>query len=279
MDDAAAAPGRQPGQRRLQTARQLVEERQLLHLRARPLPGPAPHLALQVALGTPEVAEPHGVGIDRVQRGQRLHQHRPDGATPGLRLREARGQPLAHHDALDVLHHVEGRAVHLRLLAQGQRARHRQAGVPERRDHAVLAGHVVGGGEHVPERGAPQHEGARTRLHPVGEVRAAPADQREAQRHVAAGHPLREEARDGVGIDAGRRLGAVAGPGGVGRVGHAGSLGRARPPGERPGPPPRPLRRRPPAAAWACRTASPVRRGCRARPASRAPPGCPAPRR
>ena len=50
---------------------------------------------------------------------------------------------------VDMLHHVEGRADHVGVLAQQHRARDRHVRLVQRADHPVLAAHVVRGGEHV----------------------------------------------------------------------------------------------------------------------------------
>ena len=93
-----------------------------------------------------EVSESAGVRIDRVEFGQRSGQQVAQGASkvfPGLQF----GEIVApHRSALAILEDLEGRAEHIRILAQDQavrceRKRRRQGG-----EHAMFARHVMGAG-------------------------------------------------------------------------------------------------------------------------------------
>ena len=84
--------------------------------------------------------------------------------------------------AVDLLHQVERSAQRLRVRAQQQRHRHRHGGAGQGGEHPVLAGHVVSGGEHMPERRAAQHPLQVTIRDQVGEVGAAARQQLSGQR-------------------------------------------------------------------------------------------------
>ena len=112
------------------------------------------------------------------------------------------------HRTLDVLHDVERRAHHGRVLAQRHHRRDRHRGGGQRGHDAVLAGHVVGGGEHVAERRPPDHPVVDAVGDPVGQVGLAAGDQLRAQlrrtggrrghapRRWSAGSPRARRGRD-----------------------------------------------------------------------------------
>ena len=62
---------------------------------------------------------------------------------------------VAKDVAVDEPHHVEGRPVHLDVVAEAERRRDGHARRAERGDDAVLASHVVRCRQHVTERRAP----------------------------------------------------------------------------------------------------------------------------
>ena len=143
----------------------------------------------------PEVAEPDRLGVDVVQRGQRVGHVVPDG-TPrrhierGLRLGRA-AQDVALHE----LHHVEGALVDRLVGAQADGAGNRDPDGAQGVDEPVLAGHVVRRGEHVVQGRAAQCPGPPLGvLDPEGEIGAAAGDQGEGQRGTDLGqladHPL-----------------------------------------------------------------------------------------
>ena len=79
MDDRRGWRVRQAGP---QTARELVDGREIAGLGPFPLLAPPPHLTFEVPVGMAEVAEPDGVVVDRVD----LHEHVDErfGAAPGV---------------------------------------------------------------------------------------------------------------------------------------------------------------------------------------------------
>jgi hypothetical protein len=78
---------------------------------------------------------------------------------------------LPEDAALDEAHHEERGADHLRVVAIGDRLRHREALPMERRDDAEFAVDRVGRGEELAGRLAAQHEAALQRLEKIGRVR------------------------------------------------------------------------------------------------------------
>jgi hypothetical protein len=197
----------------------LVDRRQLAGLRVLPLRRPALHLALDVALALREVAESDRVDVDRVQVGQHVDEvlgggpAQLDGQLGGL-------LGTVEHLALDEAHHVERRAVDGLVGAQPERRGHGHAGAADRGDHAVLAGHVVGGGEHVAERRPTQHEaGAVGAGDHEREVRASARDQVEPERCDGTVDVLDEPPGDRLTVDAARRVGRGVRIGGFGGTG------------------------------------------------------------
>ena len=161
----------------------LVDRRQLAGLRVLPLRRPPLQLALDVALALGEVAEPDLVDVDGVQVGEHVDEVL---AQPRPQLERQLGRRVlgaVEHDAVDEAHHVERRAVDRLVGAQPERRRHRHGGRADGGDDPVLAGHVVGRGQHMAERWAAQHEpcavgiGDRER-----QVRPTAGDQRELER-------------------------------------------------------------------------------------------------
>jgi len=91
---------------------------------------------------------------------------------------------VVEHDAVDVRHEVERRAVDVDVIAEHDRSGDGDGGAVQRADHAELAGHVVGGGEHVPERRTAQRPRARAVRDLVREVRQSARDHRALQRSL-----------------------------------------------------------------------------------------------
>ena len=173
------------------------------------LPQPAPQLAGHVALPPSQVAESGGVDVDAVQPGQHVGERAAERlARPGRQGRRRGG--VADHDAVDVLHDVEGGAVHAGVGAQPQRLRHGETLGVQAGDRPVLAPHVVCGGQHVVQRGAAQHPAP-----PAGvadderHVGVPGLHERERQGWGSRGQVLSEPGRDGVGVDAFGRRGGV----------------------------------------------------------------------
>ena len=87
------------------------------------------------------------------------------------------------HDAVDIAHHVERSAVDGLVDAHAQRRRHGHVGAADGGDDAVLTRHVVGGGQHMPQRRAAQHETSAIGADDLErEVRATTGDQLERER-------------------------------------------------------------------------------------------------
>ena len=159
------------------------------------LPAPALELPLDVPLVPSQIAQPDRVGVDGMQRGQRVGHVGPDGA-PGRLVERGFGLGRAAQDvALDELHHVEGPLVDRLVGAEPDGDRNGDPRRPERVHEPVLAGHVVRGRQDVVQGGSAQGPGPSLGvLHAVGEVGAAAGDQRERERRSDLGnvrhHPL-----------------------------------------------------------------------------------------
>jgi hypothetical protein len=116
------------------------------------------------------------------------------------------GGPLRtiEHDAVDEAHHVERRAVDIGVGAHSQRRRDGDVGATDRGDDAMLAFHVVCRGQHVTERGPPQHDPSAPAVGDgIRQVRTPAGDQRELVRGLRVGDVGFEPPRcDSVGVDA-----------------------------------------------------------------------------
>ena len=118
------------------------------------------------------------------RRGSRPACRRPARRSPAA---PPRSKPLgvlgrAQDRALDEVHHVEGGAVHRLVLAEPDHGRDRDRRLLERRDHPVLAAHVVGGAEPLSERRPAQRPGPAVGVADAeGEVRATAGDPVEAR--------------------------------------------------------------------------------------------------
>ena len=141
VDDSGVALGGHGGG---EPALELLQLRQLPRLHPGDLVGEAAQLPLDVALRPAEVGEPRLGGVQRVQARQRIDQLLAQAAS--LALIEATGDLLGvgRHQAVDVLHHVEGRVDDGGVLADGEGARYGHRGAGQRRDDAELPLHVVG---------------------------------------------------------------------------------------------------------------------------------------
>jgi hypothetical protein len=107
------------------------------------------------------------------------------------------------HDSVDEAHDVERCAVHRRIGAQSQRLGHRHHGLANRRDDAVLAGHVVGRGKDLGEWRAAQHESPVVGIgHGVCEIGSPAGDQGEPVRRLSTGDVGVEPSSDPTNIDA-----------------------------------------------------------------------------
>ena len=114
-----------------------------------------------------------------------------------------RGWHVANHGAVDELHHVERRPVHVVVGAQPRDGCDRYVGGAQRREDLVLTGHVVRGGEHVAEGRTAQHPPASVRVGDVeGEVGVTAGDERERKRRDRGRYVLAEPGRDLLAVDA-----------------------------------------------------------------------------
>src|SRR6266545_3861070 len=157
-----------------------------LGLRGAVLGGPARDLARDVVAGLAEVGQPHRPPVDQVKTRQHLVHRVVDPCSLGGRQA---GEPRVGQDTTaHVLHDVEGRADHARVLAQRVAARHRDPGAGEARDHAVLAVDRMRRGEELAGGLAPEHVLLTARAEVVGRVRLAANE-------LPHGEPSRE-ARD-----------------------------------------------------------------------------------
>ena len=159
-------------------------------------PRPALELALDVALVPAQVAEADRVGVDGVQRGQRVGHVVADGAPRRLVERRLGLGRVAQDVALDELHDVEGPLVDRLVGAQADGRGTGMPAGPSAVHEPVLAGHVVRGGQHVVQRRAAQGPGPPGGvLDPEGEVGAAAGDQRERERRADLGDVRRPSTR------------------------------------------------------------------------------------
>ena len=154
-----------------------------------------------------EVGEPDRVVVDRVDRDQ--HVDELLGAAARVVVRQRGDVGAGAQDApVDELHDVEGRVVDRDVVAEPERLRDRHRGRCERGEHLVLAGHVVRGRQHVPERRAAQHPLVCAVADRVGEVRAAARDERRGELAAGRAVDVRGEPRaQAFEVDAGRRVG------------------------------------------------------------------------
>jgi len=184
----------------------LVDQGQLARSRLLPLPAPAPQRARHVVLLAAEVAEPHRVRVDRVDRRQGVDDALADRPALGLVEGPLRVLPGAQHWPLDELHDVERGAVHLLVRAEPRDRSDRHRRARERRDHAVLAAHVVGGAETLAERRPAQDPAGAARVgHRVGEVGVAARDPLEPQRRLGGRDLAPEPGLDPRPVDSLRR--------------------------------------------------------------------------
>ena len=158
---------RRPGVHQL--GEHVVEQRERVHAGALPLLLPAAQLALHEGLGPDQVTQPDGRGVDTVQGRQRIDDRQSDGAGDG----PVEGGHLVGrrvHDAIHVLHHVEGRSDHAGVFAGGNHRRDGHGGVGEGPLDPELAEDVVRRRQGARRRGAPQHPVVEPVAHAKGQV-------------------------------------------------------------------------------------------------------------
>ncbi len=185
-----------------QPAGDLVDGPELAGLGLLPLRRPPLDLPLDVTVALGEIAEPDLVDVDGMKVGQHIDEMLAD---PRAQRERQFSGPLGtvEHDAVDKPHHVEGRAVDAIVGAQPEGRRHRHVGAPNRRDDAMLAGHVVSRGQHAAQWWAPQHVAMSVGIGDrVGEVGTTAGDQRESERTSGVGNVRLEPLTDPIDIDA-----------------------------------------------------------------------------
>ncbi|CAM5227816.1 hypothetical protein SALBM311S_12646 [Streptomyces alboniger] len=117
-----------------------------------PLPAPAPHLTLQIAVRPAEVAEPDVGGVDGVECHERVHERVGGSSCLGGR-QYGSVVAVAQHRPVHEVDDAERRADHLRVPARQHGARDGHPGAVEGGDDAVLAVHVVRRGVSTPSGG------------------------------------------------------------------------------------------------------------------------------
>jgi hypothetical protein len=113
-----------------------------------PLQRPPLDLALDVTLALGQFTEAHFVDIDGMQIGEHVERdaRRGEGAATRDEFCSLRA---VEHDAVDEAHHVEGCSVDVDVGAQTEALRNGHVRAADRRDDAVLAGHVVRRRQHL----------------------------------------------------------------------------------------------------------------------------------
>ena len=111
-----------------------------------------------------QVAEADRVDVDRVERHERIDQRfAAVGSRGAVELGDGSGV-VVEHDPLDVRHHVERGADDVDVVAVRERVGDGHRGRTERGDDAVLAAHVVRGGQHAVQRGSAHDQFATGRV-------------------------------------------------------------------------------------------------------------------
>ena len=159
---------------------QRVERWQVVGLRAQPLLGPSAQLPLHEALRPAEIAQPHLVRVDRVQRRKTSISPAPIAARC-RRWRRTRRQRVAADVPDHPLHHEERRGRALNRRCRAKNVRGTGTGVSRSAVmHAVLARHVVRGRQDVAQRRTAQDDLAGVGPDAIREVRLAARDERDA---------------------------------------------------------------------------------------------------
>ena len=140
-----------------QPLRHVVDPRDVPRPVLRELPEPSVDLPVQVPLGPPEPGEPARLPVHTRERRQPVDHLEPE-LPPRVRVVvERRGQRILRHKPVHELHHVEPRPDHVLVLAQRERLGVRHVRSLQRREHPVLAHHVVCRRRHRHPWRPPQH--------------------------------------------------------------------------------------------------------------------------
>jgi hypothetical protein len=104
--------------------------------------------------------------------------------------------------ALNKVHHVEGSLVHVDIGTQRKGARNRNRRLSNSADQSMLTGHVVGGGQHVPEWRSTKHEDTTIGCSdPEGQVGMSTRNCRKDERRNASVDVIDEPLGDTLLID------------------------------------------------------------------------------
>jgi hypothetical protein len=160
-----------PGRR--QVARQPFDEtlhvRDVVGLRSSILLRPALDLARHIVLTAPEISKPDRGGVEAMQAGdgrvRRVVDGRALGRIGGRQMR------LPEHAAVDKAHDKERGADDFRIVAIGDRLRHREVLPVESGDDAEFAVHRMRRRQELARRLAAQHEAALRCLEKIGRIR------------------------------------------------------------------------------------------------------------
>jgi hypothetical protein len=163
---------------------QLSSLRSLWTIAARPPVVPTGDLALHVAVGPAQTAQPHGLGRDHVEVRRGVDQREVDAAGDVVVAAHLRGDAVADDDAVAVLDDDERRADDQRVVREVQRAGRSWVRVAEARQHAVLPRHVVGARRDRAAGRPADDEAGRSEAHQVRQVRRSPGELEDLHRVV-----------------------------------------------------------------------------------------------
>ena len=147
---------------------QAVHFRDLVGARRLVLAAPTADLARDVVAFLAVVAEAQPPPIDPVQARQHVG-HRVVERAAAIR-RKRRPRRVLIDRSLHIVHHVEGRADDVGVLAEVMDARHRHVGLGQRREDAVFPLHQMGRRQQRARRLLAQHETPRGPLDQIGRV-------------------------------------------------------------------------------------------------------------
>ena len=171
-------------------------------------PRPALHLPLDIAFRVAEIAEAEGAVIERVQAAVSVDEPLAQQADAFRRQVEAGRRFATQNQAVEPLHHIEGRAQHRGVVAIGQRPRHGESAVKGVEQHP-LAVHVVAALGLLATRRAAEHHFSFTHAQQIGQVGVAGRELQDFQPAL--------QARDGF-LEVGFQAGEVEFLAGAGRA-------------------------------------------------------------
>ena len=139
-----------------QPREQAVHFGDLVGARRLVLAAPATYLAGDIVALPPEVGEAERAPVDPVQARQHVG-HRVVERAAAIRRKRGPGRVLIDR-SLHIVHHVEGRADDVGVLAEVMDARHGHVGLGQRREDAVFPLHQMGRRQQRARRLLAQHE-------------------------------------------------------------------------------------------------------------------------